>query len=92
MKACAHGDAVEVPALTRDQKTGLVCADCVAIGSRWVHLRQCRTCGAVSCCDDSPNQHASRHAAETDHPIITSAEPSEIWSWCYVDRAVIDAG
>jgi hypothetical protein len=26
-----------------------------------VHLRLCRTCGHVGCCDDSRNKHATKH-------------------------------
>ena len=33
------------------------------IHARWVHLRTCQECGATLCCDDSPNRHASKHAA-----------------------------
>jgi hypothetical protein len=44
------------------------------------------SCGKIGCCDDSPNRHASRHAAEVGHPIIRSAEPREDWSWCFVDK------
>jgi hypothetical protein len=35
------------------------CEECLQIGSPWVHLRLCRTCGHVGCCDDSPNRHAT---------------------------------
>ncbi|MDX6668933.1 MAG: hypothetical protein QOK04_2313, partial [Solirubrobacteraceae bacterium] len=31
-------------------------------------------------------QHASKHAAATGHPIVSSLEPGEDWSWCYVDE------
>ncbi|WP_040790458.1 Na+/H+ antiporter [Nocardia paucivorans] len=62
------------------------CAECVAEGLRWVHLRMCLTCGNVSCCDSSPGRHASRHAATTGHPVIRSLEPGEAWRWCYVDE------
>jgi hypothetical protein len=44
------------------------------------------TCGKIGCCDSSPNRHASRHAREVGHPIVRSAEPSEEWSWCFVDE------
>ena len=56
------------------------------IGSGWVHLRMCMTCGKIGCCDSSPNRHATAHAGESGHPIIRSAEPGEDWSWCYVDE------
>jgi uncharacterized UBP type Zn finger protein len=79
---CTHLDQihVELPA----QVAG--CEECLKTGSRWVHLRVCRSCGKVGCCDDSPNRHASKHAAATDHPIISSLEPGEEWSWCYDDE------
>ena len=62
------------------------CEECLKIGSAWVHLRMCMTCGKIGCCDSSPNRHATRHAGESGHPIIRSAEPREDWSWCYVDE------
>jgi hypothetical protein len=62
------------------------CEDCLKIGGQWVHLRVCRACGHVACCDSSPNQHASKHAAASGHAIVTSLEPGEDWSWCYVDE------
>jgi Zn-finger in ubiquitin-hydrolases and other protein len=46
------------------------CEECLAAGSKWVHLRLCRTCGHVGCCDDSPNRHATKHFHATGHPII----------------------
>jgi ubiquitin-hydrolase Zn-finger-containing protein len=63
-----------------------VCETCIKIGSEWLHLRQCLFCGLTGCCDESPNRHASRHAAEAGHPIARSAEPGEEWAWCYVDE------
>jgi len=27
------------------------CEDCLRVGSSWVHLRLCLTCGHVGCCD-----------------------------------------
>jgi uncharacterized UBP type Zn finger protein len=62
------------------------CEDCLKIGARWVHLRECLTCGHVGCCDSSPNKHATAHFHATKHPIITSVEPGETWTWCYVDE------
>ena len=62
-----------------------VCSTCVDMGSVWVHLRQCLNCGRTSCCDNSPNRHATAHFHETDHPMIRSAEPEEDWRWCYMD-------
>jgi hypothetical protein len=61
------------------------CDECVKIGSKWVHLRTCQTCGATLCCDASPNRHASKHAKTAMHPVIASAEPGEHWLYCYPD-------
>jgi DNA integrity scanning protein DisA with diadenylate cyclase activity len=54
-----------------------------------VHLRLCRTCGHVGCCDDSKNKHATAHFHSTGHPVIESLEPGEGWRWCYVDEVLI---
>ena len=61
------------------------CEDCLRIDGWWVHLRRCATCGHIACCDNSPNRHASAHAAEVEHPVMRSIEPHEHWFWCYVD-------
>ena len=66
------------------------CEECLATGDTWVHLRLCRTCGHVGCCDDSPNRHATKHYGATRHPIITSLEPGEDWSWCYIDEIAME--
>ena len=66
------------------------CEECLKIGSPWVHLRLCRTCGHVGCCDDSPNRHATAHFHATKHPIIEGYDPPEGWGWCYVDEAVFE--
>ena len=62
------------------------CAECIAVGDRWVHLRYCIECGNVGCCNDSKNKHAMKHAAASGHPVVRSAEPGEWWAWCYVDQ------
>jgi uncharacterized UBP type Zn finger protein len=61
------------------------CKECLEMGSRWVHLRICLSCGHVGCCDDSPNRHATKHYRGTHHPIITSGEAGETWAYCYPD-------
>jgi len=66
------------------------CEDCLAIDSPWVHLRLCRTCGHVGCCDDSPNRHATAHYHATGHPIIEGYDPPEGWGWCFVDEVEVD--
>jgi len=67
-----------------------VCEACVRTGQSWVHLRTCQTCGVTLCCDSSPNQHASRHAHSSKHPVIASAEPGERWLYCYVDEVLAE--
>ena len=78
---CDHLASIQDVASPKD-----VCETCVEIGSPWLHLRQCLTCGRTGCCDESPNRHASGHARETGHAIARSAEPGEDWAWCYVDE------
>jgi uncharacterized UBP type Zn finger protein len=80
---CTHLDAVEITDLPEPI---LGCEDCLKTGSDWVHLRMCETCGKVGCCDQSPNQHATSHFREVEHPLMRSAEPGEEWTWCYVDE------
>lgn len=63
------------------------CDECVKTRSRWVHLRTCQECGTTLCCDSSPNQHASKHAASSGHPVVASAEPGEQWLYCFADEA-----
>jgi uncharacterized UBP type Zn finger protein len=62
------------------------CEDCLKIGSTWVNLRLCMTCGHVGCCDSSPNRHATAHFLSTSDPLIRSYEPGQDWWWCYVDE------
>ena len=69
-----------------------VCSTCVEMGATWVHLRQCLGCGRTSCCDNSPNRHATAHNRETGHPMIRSAEPGEDWRWCYPDELLFIPG
>jgi uncharacterized UBP type Zn finger protein len=68
----------------------LECEECVKIGSYWVHLRTCQTCGGTRCCDQSPNRHATKHAKATQHPVIASAQPGERWLYCYPDEAYVE--
>jgi uncharacterized UBP type Zn finger protein len=70
-------------------RTPLGCEKCLEMGSWWVHLRLCLICGHVGCCDDSPNQHASKHFHLTGHPVMKSMERGENWGWCYVERLYI---
>ena len=59
--------------------SGTGCLECEAAGGWWFHLRRCAQCGHVGCCDSSPEQHASGHAAATGHPVVQSFEPGEDW-------------
>ena len=70
-------------------KTPNGCEECLQMGSDWVHLRLCLSCGHVGCCDSSRNKHATKHFKSTKHPIIKSFEPGETWEWCYVDNVMI---
>ena len=84
---CRHLKSVQVSTPNSDG-----CEECLAIGDSWVHLRLCRTCGHVGRCDDSKNKHATRHLHSMRHPIITSLEPGESWSWCYIDELGMELG
>ena len=50
------------------------CVECMRLGTPWVHLRQCLTCG---------------HAGTTGHVVVRSLEPGESWRWCYVDEQFV---
>jgi uncharacterized UBP type Zn finger protein len=89
MPGCSHLDQALLTALPA-RIAG--CEDCLATGSRWVHLRMCLTCGKIGCCDSSPNQHARKHAAGMGHPLVRSAEPGEDWSYCFVDDVAFVIG
>jgi hypothetical protein len=65
------------------------CEDCLRIGTPWVHLRVCLSCGHVGCCDSSPQRHARRHALGVGHAIVRSFEPGEDWRWCFVDETFV---
>ena len=78
--ACKHAEE------THDvTPSGNGCVECLASGSRWVHLRLCMDCGHVGCCDSSPNKHATAYFHAEDHPLVQSYEPGEDWWWCYAD-------
>ncbi len=86
MAPCTHLDQVEITQLPESVQG---CEECLASGDPWLHLRICLKCGKVGCCDDSPNRHASAHAAESGHPLIRSLQPGEDWSWCYIDDVAL---
>ena len=82
-EGCAHIQGIERVKRAKKRE----CEECVKIGSIWVHLRTCQSCGGTRCCDSSPNKHASAHARGSGHPVVASAEPGERWLYCYPDDA-----
>ena len=66
------------------------CVECLADSGWWLHLRRCAECGHIGCCDSSPSQHASKHAAATGHSVIASFEPGEDWFFDYEKQGMID--
>ena len=83
---CTHLDQIR----DVEPRTPKGCEECLQTGSWWVHLRLCLTCGHVGCCDDSPNNHATKHFHGTRHPVIRSFERGEDWGWCYVDELFME--
>ena len=83
---CTHLDQIK-----RVKPKTKGCKECLKMGDRWVNLRLCLSCGHVGCCDSSKNKHATKHFHATQHPIIRSHEPGEIWMWCYVDELMFEA-
>lgn len=88
MAKCTHVD--EIADVTPDAVD--VCPECVALGDDWVHLRICLTCGHVGCCDNSKNRHARRHFHATQHPVVQSYEPREVWRYCWIDDTELPPG
>lgn len=82
---CSHLDTIQK--VTPGTKG---CEECLKLGWEWFHLRVCRSCGHVGCCDQSKNKHATRHFHATGHPVMRSGEPGEKWGWCYVDQLFKD--
>jgi uncharacterized UBP type Zn finger protein len=64
------------------------CEDCLKIGDTWTRLRICLVCGHIGCCDNSKNKHARRHFEETDHAMVLSFEPRELWMYCFADDEI----
>lgn len=88
--SCEHLNKVENRAAHKAPRAH-GCEECLKVGSNWVHLRLCLSCGHVGCCDDSPNRHATAHFHGTQHPVVKSFEPGENWAWCYVDEDEVEA-
>jgi uncharacterized UBP type Zn finger protein len=82
---CTHLDTIRAVKPSADG-----CEECLKSGDEWVHLRICRTCGHVGCCDSSKNKHATKHYKATGHPIMESYFPHDPWGWCFVDEEMLD--
>ena len=80
---CDHVDQI---LLKKSGDDVLGCQDCLEMGSTWVHLRMCLSCGHIGCCDSSEYKHARSHFNTSGHAIIQSVEPGEEWGWCYIDE------
>jgi Zn-finger in ubiquitin-hydrolases and other protein len=52
------------------------CEECLELGTPWVHLRLCLTCGHVGCCDSSPMRHANMTMLLIAAPILIDAKTS----------------
>jgi hypothetical protein len=52
---CTHADAIK-----RVAPSAKGCEECLQTGDWWVHLRLCRTCGHVGCCDQSSTNTRAR--------------------------------
>lgn len=85
---CEHISSIKIDDIVPPHSKG--CEQCLKMGSDWVYLRLCLTCGHVGCCDNSPNKHATKHAKETKHPVVQTFEPEPIWLYCYEDDMLVD--
>lgn len=83
---CAHAPEAHQAADPAEERA---CEGCTRAGTRWVHLRECLTCGHIGCCDTSPLGHARAHFAAHGHPMVRSAEPGEKWGWCFHDEVLL---
>ncbi|MGL5816234.1 MAG: UBP-type zinc finger domain-containing protein [Phycicoccus sp.] len=84
--SCTHLDTIDEHATPSADG----CEDCLRAGGSWVHLRMCRQCGHVGCCDSSPARHATAHHGATRHPVVQSFEPGEDWLYCYADDVAFE--
>ena len=84
--SCNHLNKIEDIIPTKEYE----CEECMKTNDLWVHLRTCQECGSTLCCDSSPNMHASKHALNTGHEVVASAEPGERWLYCYADDLFLE--
>ncbi|MDK1018536.1 MAG: UBP-type zinc finger domain-containing protein [Actinomycetota bacterium] len=81
---CSHLETVPLASMPEGG-----CAECLAVGDTWVHLRFCVMCGQTGCCDSSKNRHARKHWKDHGHGVVRSKEPGEYWAYCYQDDEII---
>lgn len=83
--SCTHTDSIRtvIPSAPG-------CEECLKLGQAWFHLRVCRQCGHVGCCDQSLGRHATAHFQATRHLIIEGYDPPEGWGWCFIDEVFLD--
>ena len=87
MADCSHLDQVTVDAKASYD----ACEDCVREGTQWLapaRLPQLRARRLLRLLADEARLQARR--GESSHAIVSSAEPGEAWSWCYVDEVMLD--
>jgi uncharacterized UBP type Zn finger protein len=80
-RSCDHLEGL-TPAAFLPPRTLDGCEECIAAGTVWVALSECRTCGHVGCCDDSPHKHATAHFRANQHPVMRTLPGG--YTWCYV--------
>jgi low temperature requirement protein LtrA len=85
LESCEH----EPEAQIFRPRTADGCEECVKNNYKWIHLRLCLSCGHTGCCDSSVYKHATKHFAETGHPMMASLEEQENWAWCYADERFV---
>ena len=68
MKPCTHLKQVNLNPKAKTKG----CEECENMGSDWVHLRLCLSCGHVGCCDSSINKHGTKHFRAK--PVILSLD------------------
>jgi hypothetical protein len=87
MRTCGHLDQVDA-GVQPDSEIG--CSDCLAIGSLWVHLRECMSCGHLGYCEYQPARHLALPLQRP--PVMRSIEPGERWWWCYIEEIAFSFG
>jgi hypothetical protein len=85
---CSHADQVCVNERPAAGKI-LGCEECLKNHTKFVHLRMCRKCGHIGCCDSSEHQHARKHAETCKHHVIQSLEPGENWNFDFTTNTMV---